>query len=135
MDFFTLPDDPTRRVIAQAMLDMSFILLENDFDLDHVRIANCLTLARIDREMLDFSEIAKRTRVPRPTVIRKVKAWESAGMVTTQRRDGHTYVLPTRLGATHEQAVTRWRELERVLLEAAERLSARPTGVPARKRA
>lgn len=123
MDFFELEDDAHRRLVAAAMLEISGILLDGEFDLDHVRIANCLTIARIDKELLSISELAKRARVPRPTVIRKIRAWEEMGMVTTQKSNGLTFVMPSVAGATSASASAFWRDIGAIFQRTAERLS------------
>src|SRR6478609_6577924 len=105
MDFFKLDDDGRRRVVAEGLLQISRIIRNGHGDLDHAAISSVLVLARINEQPVDVSELAKRSGVPRPTVIRKVKAWHEAGMVEIFKDRGRAYVMPSLMGATAPNSV------------------------------
>ena len=97
MDCFKLNDDGRRKVVAEGLLDVSRVIREGHVDLDHASISCALALARINKQPVDVSELAKISGVPRATVIRKVKIWHEQGMVEIHRAKGRTYVVPSRL--------------------------------------
>ncbi len=92
-------------------------------DLDHAAISCVIALARINERPVDVSELAKMSGVPRPTVIRKVKAWQDEGMVETYKTKGRTYVMPSRLGATAPNSNWLWASYEQVFRQVAVKLS------------
>ena len=123
MDCFKLNDDGRRKVVAEGLLEISQVIRDGHVDLDHASISCALALARINKQPIDVSELAKISGVPRATVIRKVKVWHDQGMVEIHKSKGRTYVMPSRVGATNENSMWLWSSYERIFRNVARNLS------------
>ena len=123
MDCFKLNDDGRRKVVAEGLLEISHVIRDGHVDLDHASISCALALARINKQPVDVSELAKISGVPRATVIRKVKIWHDQGMVEIHKSKGRTYVMPSRAGATNENSMWLWSSYERIFRNVARNLS------------
>ena len=123
MDLFKLDDDHSRRIVAEGLLEISRVIRKGHVDLDHAAISCVMALARINERPVDVSELAKLSGVPRPTVIRKVRAWQEKGMVETHKVKGRTYVMPSRSGATAPNSNWLWASYEKVFRQVAVELS------------
>ena len=97
-----------------VLLEISQVIRDGHVDLDHASISCALALARINKQPIDVSELAKISGVPRATVIRKVKVWHDQGIVEIHKSKGRTYVMPSRAGATNENSMWLWSSHERI---------------------
>lgn len=123
MDCFKLNDDGRRKVVAEGLLEISRVIRDGHVDLDHVSISCALALARINKQPVDVTELAKIAGVPRPTVIRKVKVWHDQGMVEIHKFKRRTYIMPSRFGATNENSAWLWSSYERIFRTVSRNLS------------